>query len=201
MNTKIQEIMSYTIQIGSHAPDFNLKGTDGKSYRLSDFSSVPVLVIFFTCNHCPYVIGSDEITRQTALKFREQGVGFVGINSNSPNTYTEDSFENMVARMNEKKFPWLYLHDETQQVAIGYGALKTPHFFVFDADRKLVYTGRGIDQPRDPSKMTVNDLDRALTELLAGREVSVPVTNPIGCTIKWEGKERHWMPPEACDLV
>lgn len=193
--------MSYTLQIGSQAPDFHLKATDGKFYQLGDFSESPVLVVFFTCNHCPYVIGSDEITRQTALKFQDQGVRFVGINSNSPNTYSEDSFENMVARMAEKKFPWLYLHDETQQIALAYGALKTPHFFVFDPGRKLVYTGRGIDQPRDPSKMTVNDLERVLSEILSGKNVSVPVTNPIGCTIKWEGKERHWMPPEACDLV
>lgn len=193
--------MSYTLQIGSHAPEFNLKATDGKYYQLSDFSSARVLVLFFTCNHCPYVLGSDEVTRKTVLQFQEQNVRFVGINSNSPNTYHEDSFENMIIRMKENQFPWLYLHDETQEIAQAYGALKTPHFFVFDADRKLVYTGRAVDQPRDTSKITVNDLERALSELIAERQVSVPITNPIGCTIKWEGKERHWMPPEACDLV
>lgn len=81
------------------------------------------------------------------------------------------------------------------------GALKTPHFFVFDKERKLVYTGRGVDSPRDASRITVNDLKRALDEHLAGRHISVPLTNPIGCTIKWEGKDSHWIPPEACDLV
>ena len=88
-------------------------------------------------------------------------------------------------------------------MALAYGALilKTPHFFVFDEQRQLVYTGRGVDQPRDTSKITVNDLERALSELIGGKSVSVPVTNPIGCTIKWEGKERHWMPEDACDLV
>lgn len=193
--------MAYTIQIGSQAPDFKLQATDNKFYQLSDFSDSPILVVFFTCNHCPYVLGSDEVTRQTVLKYHEQGVGFVAINSNSPNTYAEDSFENMVLRMNENQFPWLYLHDQTQEVALAYGALKTPHFFVFDQERKLVYTGRAVDQPRDASKITVNDLDRTLSEILAGQPVSVPVTNPIGCNIKWEGKERHWMPADACDLV
>ncbi len=193
--------MAYTLQIGERAPDFKLPATDGKTYQLSDFDDAKVLVIFFTCNHCPYVLGSDEVTRQTALKFIPQGVKFVAINSNSKNTYPEDSFENMVKRMNEKKFPWVYLYDESQDVARAYGALRTPHFFVFDKDRRLIYTGRGVDNPRDTSKMTVNDLDRALTEHLAGKPVSVPLTNPIGCTIKWEGKDPHWMPPEACDLV
>lgn len=193
--------MAYTLEIESRAPDFTLKGTDGKFYGLNDFSGDQTLVIFFTCNHCPYVLGSDETTRETATKYKEAGVRFIAINSNSPNTYPEDSFENMVKRMDEYRFPWVYLYDETQEIAIAYGALRTPHFFVFNTERRLVYTGRGVDSPRDISRMTVNDLDRTLSELTTGRRVSVPITNPIGCTVKWEGKERHWMPPEACDLV
>jgi peroxiredoxin len=193
--------MAYTLQPGETAPDFNLPATDGKKYKLSDFNSSKYLVIFFTCNHCPYVKGSDEITRQTVERFALKDVKFVGINSNSENTYEEDSFENMVKRMNKYKFPWLYLYDETQEVAKAYGALKTPHFYVFNENRKLVYTGRGVDNPRDTSRMTVNDLDRALSELIEGKPVSVPVTNPIGCNIKWEGKDPHWMPADACDLV
>ena len=193
--------MTYTLQIGTQAPDFNLKATDGKFYTLNDFSDSRFLVVFFTCNHCPYVLGSDEITRKTADHFKSQSVRFVGINSNSSNTYKEDSFDNMVLRMHENHFPWIYLHDETQEIALKYGALKTPHFYVFDESRKLVYTGRGVDQPRDASKISVNDLEHALSEMLAEKEISVPVTNPIGCTIKWEGKDKHWMPGEACDLV
>lgn len=193
--------MAFTLSLGSKAPGFLLKATDGKIYSLKDFAGAKVLVIFFTCNHCPYVIGSDEVTRQTAEKFKTQGVKFVGINSNSPNTYEEDSFENMIKRMKQYKFPWLYLYDDTQDIARAYGALRTPHFFVFNKDRKLVYTGRGVDNPRDTSKMTVNDLENALEELLAGKEITTPVTNPIGCNVKWEGKDAHWMPPEACDLV
>jgi len=193
--------MAFTLQLGEHAPDFELPATDGKTYRLSDFDDAPVLVIFFTCNHCPYVKGSDEITRQTALRFMPQGVRFVGINSNSPNTYPEDSFEHMVKRMEEHKFPWVYLYDRTQQVALAYGALRTPHFYVFDKDRRLIYTGRGVDNPREGHKSTVNDLANALEDHLAGRPPRVAITNPIGCNVKWEGKGAHWMPPEACDLV
>ena len=193
--------MAFTLQLGERAPDFKLPATDGRTYQLSDFDDAGVLVIFFTCNHCPYVIGSDEVTRRTAEKFATKGVKFVGINSNSKNTYMEDDFEHMVARMKQRKFPWLYLYDEPQAVAKAYGALRTPHFFVFDKDRRLIYTGRGVDNPRDASKITVNDLERALDEHLAGKSVSVPLTNPIGCNVKWDGKDQHWMPVEACDLV
>ena len=193
--------MAFTLQLGEKAPAFKLPATDGKTYQLSDFDDSKTLVIFFTCNHCPYVIGSDEVTRQTVEKFAPQGVKFVGINSNSKNTYPDDDFEHMVAPMKEYKFPWLYLYDEPQDIAKAYGALRTPHFYVFDRDRKLVYTGRGVDNPRDTSKMTVNDLEKALEEHVAGKPVSVPMTNPIGCNVKWDGKDQHWMPVEACDLV
>lgn len=192
--------MAFTLQLGESAPDFKLPATDGNTYQLSDFDD-DVLVVFFTCNHCPYVLGSDEVTRQTAEKFANQGVRFVGINANSKNTNADDDFDHMVARMEEHNFPWLYLYDESQEVAMAYGALRTPHFYVFDKDRKLVYTGRAVDNPKDVSKMTVNDLDRALEEHVAGKPISVPLTNPLGCNVKWEGQDAHWMPGEACDLV
>ena len=193
--------MAFTLQIGQKVPDFRLPATDGRTYSLSDFNDAKVLVVFFTCNHCPFVTGSDEVTRQTANRFAAQGVRFVGINANSRHTYPEDSFEHMVQRMEQQKFPWVYLHDESQKVALAYGALRTPHFYVFDAARKLAYTGRGVDNPRETSKMTVNDLANAIEDLLAGRPVAVPMTNPIGCNVKWEGKDAHWMPADACDLV
>ena len=193
--------MAFTIEINNKAPDFRLKATDGNEYQLSDFSNDKILVIFFTCNHCPYVLGSDEVTRETALKYRDRGVRFVAINSNSPKTYPEDDFDHMVKRMKEQKFPWLYLYDATQETALKYGALRTPHFYVFNEERKLVYTGRGVDSPRNIANMTTNDLDRVLSEITSGKEVSIKMINPIGCNIKWEGKDAHWMPAEACDLV
>jgi peroxiredoxin len=193
--------MAFTLELGKKAIDFSLPATDGKTYSISDFNEYRCLVIFFTCNHCPYVKGSDEVTRATSLKYLPKGVRFVGINSNSENTYEEDSFPNMVARMEQYKFPWIYLRDIDQSLAWAYGALRTPHFFVFDEERKLVYTGRGVDNPRNVEKMTINNLDIALDELTSGQPISEPLTNPIGCSIKWEGKDSHWMPPEACDLV
>jgi peroxiredoxin len=193
--------MAFTLKLKEKAIDFELPSTDGKKYTLADFGKYQYLVLFFTCNHCPYVIGSDEVTRETANKFLSKGVGFVGINSNSENTYAEDSFPHMVERMKKFRFPWVYLHDKTQEVAKAYGALRTPHFYVFDKERKLVYTGRGIDSPRDTTRMTINNLDIALEEITTGRPVSEPVTNPIGCNVKWEGKDAHWMPADACDLV
>ncbi len=192
--------MSFTLEIGAAAPDFKLPATDGSSYALSDFKE-EFMVIFFTCNHCPYVIGSDEATRATAKRFAPEGVKFIGINSNSASTYAEDDFPHMVSRMEEQQFPWLYLYDESQEVALAYGALRTPHFYLFNGERKLLYTGRAVDQPRDSNRITINDLERVLGEVIAGLAVSVPVTNPIGCNVKWEGKEKHWMPADACDLI
>lgn len=193
--------MAFTLEIHQAAPDFSLLATDGKTYSLSDFADADVLVIFFTCNHCPFVIESDALTAEIATKFSAKGVKFVGINSNSSNTYAEDSYDAMVERMAHHNFPWTYLHDPTQDTARDYGALRTPHFFVFNKARELVYIGRAIDTPRDPSARTSNDLERALTELTTGLPVSVSTTNPIGCNVKWDGRDAHWMPAEACDLV
>ncbi|MDF2577374.1 MAG: Peroxiredoxin [Chlamydiales bacterium] len=193
--------MGFTLSIGEQAPDFCLAGTDGGVYSLKSFADAKGLVIFFTCNHCPYVKGSDELTRQTALKYAKQGIVFVGVNSNSPNTYEDDSFHHMVLRMEEHKFPWTYLYDADQSVAKAYGALRTPHFYLFDQNRRLIYTGRSNDFPKDTSKVTVNDLDRTLEEYVTGKPISQPLTNPLGCNVKWDGKDKHWMPTDACDLI
>ena len=193
--------MAYTLMPGDTVPNFNpLVSTDRSSYNLDSLPSRPFNVVFFTCNHCPYVTGSDELTRELVDSFKEQ-VNFVAINSNSKNTYGEDSFENMVLRMETNKFPWLYLHDETQETAKLFGALKTPHFFLMNSERKLLYTGRATDNPLNIEKRKTNDLEKTLEEALAGKEISNPVTNPIGCNIKWDGKPAHWMPAEACDLI
>ena len=180
--------MSFTLQLGQKAPEFNLISTSNENISLSSFNS-KFLVVFFTCNHCP------------ANKFRDKDVSFIAINSNSANTYQEDSFENMVLRMEEYNFPWVYLHDADQEIAMKYGALKTPHFYVFNEQRELVYTGRGVDSPLDANKIKINNLELVLDELTSNTLISIPITNPIGCSVKWEGKDSHWMPPEACDLV
>ena len=193
--------MAFTLAIGDKAKDFSLPATDGRTYSLDDFSESETLVLVFTCNHCPYVTGSDESTRKTAEKYAARGVRFVAINSNDTVVHPDDDFDHMVSRMEQHRFPWHYLRDESQDVARAYGALRTPHFYVFDKARKLIYTGRGVDNPREPGKVTVNDLDRVLDEHTSGKAVSVALTNPVGCNVKWRNQDAHWMPPEACDLV
>ena len=128
-------------------------------------------------------------------------MAYVAINSNSQNTYADDDFAGMKQRATERGFEFPYLRDQSQDVARAYGALRTPHFFVFDAERKLRYTGRMDDNPRNPGSETTRELRDAVDALLAGREVETPLTNPIGCNVKWDGKDAHWMPADACDLV
>ena len=119
--------MAFTLEIGASAPNFNLPATDGKNYQLTDFNDAKALVVFFTCNHCPYVVGSDEVTRATVEKFTPQGIKFVGINSNSKITHPDDDFDSMVSRMEENKFPWLYLYDEISGGCFGlWGTSHTP---------------------------------------------------------------------------
>lgn len=193
--------MSYTLAIKEPAKNFHLLATDGNYYSLKDFETAKGLVVFFTCNHCPYVIGSNPDTQKLAQRYQKDNIQFIAINSNSPNTYAEDSYEHMVELMQEKHYPWVYLYDATQEVAKSYGALKTPHFFLFDEERKLIYTGRAINHPRDYTQASTHELDDAIAAFLKGSPIQIPVTNPIGCNIKWEGKPKHWMPPEACDLI
>ena len=193
--------MTYTILPGDKAPRFEkLLATDGSLYSQEDFEDKPFKVIFFSCNHCPYVTGSDELTREVAEEF-SKNTRFVAINSNSRNTYEEDSYENIILRMEEFNFPWIYLHDESQKIAQSFGALKTPHFFIFDQNWNLLYTGRNTDNPRDTELRKTDDLHDALVQAVTGVNITVPITNPIGCNIKWDGKPAHWMPVEACDLI
>lgn len=193
--------MAFTLQIGAAAPDFSLPGVDGKNYSLADFKGSKLLVVMFTCNHCPYVIGSDDRTMKFYNDYAPKGVALVGINSNETKDHPGDSFEKMKERSKALGFKWPYLRDESQEVALKYGALRTPHFYVFDQDRKLAYTGRMDDNPRTPGQEKTHELRDAMDALLAGKKPAVPVTNPIGCNVKWWGKENHWMPAEACDLV
>jgi peroxiredoxin len=193
--------MAFTLQIGQSAPDFNLKGIDGKQYSPASFKDAKILVVMFTCNHCPYVIGSEDRMIKFYDDYKDKGVAMIGINSNETEGHPTDSFEHMVGHAKEKGFKWPYVRDDSQKVALAYGALRTPHYYVFDKDRKLRYTGRMDDNPRNPGKETTHELRDAIDDLLAGKTPRVEVTNPIGCNVKWWGQERHWMPPEACDLV
>ncbi|HEX9995626.1 MAG TPA: thioredoxin family protein [Abditibacterium sp.] len=193
--------MAFTLSIGAQAPDFSLPGVDGRSYSLADFADFPVLVVCFSCVHCPYVVGCEERMMQFDADYKDRGVAFVSINSNAETTYADDSLEGMKARAAERGFKFPFLHDASQEVALAYGALKTPHFYVFDTQRKLRYTGRMDDNPRNPGQETTSELRDAVEAILHNQPVALPLSNPIGCNVKWAGKEKHWMPAEACDLV
>ena len=193
--------MAFTLELGQTAPDFSLPGVDGRSWSPGDFADAKVLIIVFTCNHCPYVTGSQKQIDELYAEYAPKGVRMIAINSNETEGHPTDSFDHMVDRAKELNLQYPYVRDESQEVAWAYGALRTPHFYVFDADRTLQYTGRMMDNPRDTSKATTNELREALDALLAGRKPDKPLTNPIGCNVKWWGKDHHWMPEEACDLV
>lgn len=193
--------LAFTLQLGASAPDFDLPGVDGKRYSLASFKGSKLLVVVFSCNHCPYVIGSEDRMIQFDRDVSPRGVAMVAINSNETEGHPTDSFEHMVQHAKEKGLPWAYVRDESQDVAKAYGALRTPHFYVFDADRKLRYTGRMDDNPRDAKLARTHELRDAVEALLAGRKPPAELTNPIGCNVKWWGQDAHWMPADACDLV
>ena len=193
--------MAFTLETGRPAPDFDLPGVDGKSYCLADFADAKLLIVVFSCNHCPYVVGSEDRMNAIYADYAPRGVAMAAINSNETENHPADSFEHMVRRAKEKGFQFPYLRDESQAVALAYGALRTPHFFVFDKARTLRYTGRMDDSPRRAGGETTHELRDALEALLAGTDPPVAVTNPIGCNVKWKGRDAHWMPPEACDLI
>jgi peroxiredoxin len=172
------------LALGLKAPDFDLLGVDGKRYTLVSFFGKPVLVVIFSCNHCPYV--KDYEDRMVALQrdYASRGVQLVAINSNDEKAFPEDSLAKMVVRAREKSFNFPYLRDQDQTAVEHYGAVCTPHIFVFDNKRNLRYRGR-IDDSRDPLNVKSHDLRNALDDLTAGREVRVPDTKPFGCSIKW----------------
>lgn len=142
-------------------------------------------VVVFECNHCPYVVASVSRLNAMAEYCQSSNIGFVGINSNDPDNYPADSFENMVKRA-EKGMPYAYLHDATQEVATAWGAQRTPEFFLLNADGIVTYHGRMDDNPRDPTKVTTSELKDAIEAMLEGRTPVIQSTDSIGCSVKWK---------------
>lgn len=178
--------MNKRIDLGHIAPDFSLFGIDGKNYSLSDFAANPLLLVIFSCNHCPYVQAYEERIKKLQNDFIKDGLQIIAINSNDSDKYAEDSFEEMKKRAEEKQFNFLYLRDETQGTAKAFGAAFTPELFLFNNERKLIYTGKIDDNWREPEKVQTKYLQNAIEEYLGGEEISVPETYAIGCTIKWK---------------
>jgi thiol-disulfide isomerase/thioredoxin len=187
-----------TLEIGSKAPDFKLLGIDGKRYTLKNFDKAKVLVVIFSCNHCPTAQAYEERIIALANDYKSRGVELAVISSSNVNAlnYWElgwsdigDSYDEMKIRAAEKKFPFPYLYDgDDQKAALAYGPVATPHSFVFDKDRILKYVGR-IDGSEKPGTGKGEDIRNAIDAVLSGAIVKNPVTKVFGCSIKWSWKD------------
>lgn len=174
------------LKIGDPAPAFSLPGTDGRTHALDGLTDKPVLVVVFSCNHCPYVQAYEDRLVAIQRDYAGRGAQVIAINSNDDVHYPEDSFEQMVARAKAKGFNFLYLRDASQATARAYGATHTPQLFVFDRARTLRYTGKIDDNWQNPQAVTRWYLRDALDALLSGRDPAESQTYAIGCTIKWK---------------
>ena len=174
------------LKTGDKAPDFNLKGISGETYSLSNFKDAKALLIIFMCNHCPYVKAKQETINGLQEKYKDKDLVIVGINSNESENYPEDSFEGMIETAKEKKINFIYLHDETQEVAKAYGASCTPDPFLFDAEQNLVYHGRLNNQMEPDEEPTELDMDEAIAAVLEGKKPKHEFLYSIGCSIKWK---------------
>lgn len=169
--------------IGSFAPDFSLPATDGNTYSLDSFADKDVLVVIFMCNHCPYVKAVLERLNTLHERFVARNVQIIGISANDAENYPEDSFE----AMQQAPVDFLYLYDESQEVAKAYGAVCTPDIFVYDKERKLSYRGRIDDNWKEPENVTREELAEAIEKTLQGE--SIPredQKSSMGCSIKWK---------------
>lgn len=176
---------STVLNIGDPLPHFSLPSVDGLTVD-THLVKDPVLAVVFTCNHCPYAQAYEDRLIALANHFDEEGVQFVLINSNDADEYPEDSFEAMKIRYKEKRFPFPYCYDRTQNVAKAYGALCTPHCFVFDQRRLLRYKGRVDDNWKDPNAVTEHNLRDAISAAIKEETPAVQEANAIGCSIKWK---------------
>lgn len=187
-----------TLAIGTKAPDFALPGVDGKVHKLADYDAAKVLVVVFTCNHCPTAQAYEDRIIKLAADYKDKGVALVAISPNDAKAvrldelgYTDlgDSLEDMKIRAKDKGFKFPYLYDgDKQEVSKAYGPVATPHVFVFDAERKLRYVGRVDDNERDPKAVKSHDARNAIEAVLAGRPVPVETTRVFGCSVKWSDK-------------
>ena len=192
--------MTFTLAPGSRAPEFDLPGSDGKNHDFRSVQGVRGTLVLFTCNHCPYVVGSEDRMKAFHDWIVPQGLSMVAIHSNETADHVSDGFPLVLERMREKGFQWLSLRDETQLVARAFGATRTPHYFLFDAEGRLFYSGRMDNSPRDASQAETHELRDAVEDLLADRPERLAQTDAIGCNVKWWDKDKHWMPGDACDL-
>lgn len=180
------EFSTFTLGLGSRAPDFGLPGTDGKDYALKDFEKSPLLLVVFSCNHCPYAVAWENRLIEIGRDYASRGVAMVVINPNDAVRYPDDSFERMKDRAREKHFPYHYLRDDSQEVAHAYGALVTPHVYLFDRERRLIYQGTVDDNWKAPHQVTRRYLREAIEAALSNKSPPLPTTPVLGCSVKWK---------------
>ncbi len=172
--------------IGDVAPDFNLKNVDGAMVQLSGMKDTKGTIVIFTCNTCPYAKAYEERIVALHQKYATLGYPVVAINSNDKNVQPGDSYDKMQSLAKDKRYPFAYLYDETQEIAQSYGALKTPHVYVLDNNRVVRYMGAIDDNSEEAADVKEKYVENAVDALLAGKEVAVKETRAIGCGIKWK---------------
>lgn len=172
------------IKVGEQAPDFSLKNVDGSMVSLKDYKGVNGYIVVFTCNTCPYAVMYEDRIIELHNKYASQGYPVVAINPNDPTVKPGDDFASMVTRSKEKNFPFKYLFDEGQKVYPAFGATRTPHVYLLDANRYIRYIGAIDDNAQNPSEVSVKYLENAIAALKAGNNPDPSETKAIGCTIK-----------------
>ena len=173
-------------QVGDTAQDFKLKNVDGKIKSLSGIKNAQGYIVVFTCNNCPYAKAYEDRIIQLHQKYASLGYPVVAINSNDPDVAPADSYGKMKIRAKEKHFPFVYLYDNTQEIAKAYGATRTPHVFLLDKQRVVRYIGAIDDNSEDELMVKEKYLENAIDALRTGKDVAVKETKAIGCGIKWK---------------
>ena len=185
---------STMLELGTRAPAFRLPDTDGRIVSSDDLAAAPALLVMFICNHCPFVKHVRHELARIGYDYAPRGAAMVAINSNDVGVYPDDSPERMRDEKERVGYPFPYLYDESQEVAAAYHAACTPDFFLFDAERRLVYRGQ-LDDSRPGNLVPVSgaDLRAALDAVLEGRAVAEPQKPSLGCNIKWKpGNQPVW---------
>ena len=173
-------------KVGDIARDFKLKNVDGTKVSLKKMENAKGYIVIFTCNHCPYAIAYQDRIIDIHNKYAPKGYPVVAINPNDVKRVPGDSFEGMQTRAKEKGFPFVYLRDESQEIARAYGATRTPHVYLLDGDRRVRYIGAIDDNSENADAVQERYLENAIEALMSGKDIDLPETKAIGCTIKWK---------------
>jgi peroxiredoxin len=176
-------------KVGDRVEDFKLKNIDGKMVSMADYKDAKGIIVIFTCNHCPFSIAYEDRIIDIHKRYATKGYPVIAINPNDAKVQPEDSFEKMKERAKKKKFPFAYLHDETQEIAKRFGATRTPHVFLLSKKENeyiVEYIGAIDDNSNEPQNVKTKYLENALNELMEGKPVSQNFTKAVGCSIKWK---------------